>query len=81
MQNKMQDLRNKLFQVLENLTDPEQPLTKIDVEAAKRACEIGKLILETGRAELQHAQTIEKYDMHSVPFFEQNPSKAQKLIS
>lgn len=47
--NKISDLRNHLFEALEQLKDPEKPL---DLERAKAICEVSEQIIDTAKVEV-----------------------------
>ena len=55
MKNKLSDLRDHLFSVLEGLTDSEAPL---DVERAKVALEAGRVLVETGKLECRFLELV-----------------------
>ncbi len=55
MKNKMSDLRNHLFEALEQLKDKEQPM---DVNRAKAVCEVAQVIINSAKAELQFIEAL-----------------------
>ena len=48
MKNKIEDLRNHLFETLEDLRDKEKPL---DIERAKAIAGVAQVIVDSARAE------------------------------
>jgi hypothetical protein len=47
--NKMTDLRNHLFEVLEGLKDKEEPM---DIDRAKAVCHVSEQIINSAKAEI-----------------------------
>lgn len=47
--NKIEDLRNHLFETLEALRDPEKPM---DLDRAKAVSEVSKVIIESAKVEV-----------------------------
>lgn len=82
MRNNLEEVRNKLFQCLENLSNPESgEVSETDIEAAKQITAVSKLILDTGAAEMRYNRAVREGNNTKLPFFEQDPNKAQKLLS
>lgn len=82
MRNNLEEVRNKLFQCLENLSNPESgEVSETDIEAAKQITAVSKLILDTGAAEMRYNRAVREGNNTKLPFFEQDPSKAQKQLS
>jgi hypothetical protein len=54
--NTMEDMRNHAFEALERLNDPEMTDTpeklEIELKKAKAVAELGKVIVESGKAEI-----------------------------
>lgn len=50
MKNKMTDLRNHLFEMLENLKDPE---ASVDLERMKAGVEVARVLVDTAKVEVQ----------------------------
>ena len=48
MKNKIEDLRNHLFETLEDLRDKEHPL---DIERARAIAEVAQVIVDSAKAE------------------------------
>lgn len=70
--NTLADLRNVLFAQLENLANPEDASVeamRVEIEKAKQIAYIGKLILQTGVAELKHETIRSRPNAKSLPFF------------
>jgi len=57
MKNKIQDLRNHLFEQIERLSDDELNLDK-EVKKARAMAEIASQIVETARVEVQYIRAI-----------------------
>lgn len=69
--NTLKDLRNSLFKVLEDLVNPEQEISELDIKKAEKITNIARVILETGTAEMKYQR--QKADMRmpdDVMFFE-----------
>lgn len=49
MKNKLEDLRNHLFESLERLSDPE---CKVDIQREKAIAETGRVLIESGKLEV-----------------------------
>jgi len=49
MRNKIDDLRNHLFETLEALKDPEKPM---DLERARAVAEVSKVIVDSAKVEV-----------------------------
>ena len=50
MKNKIEDLRNHLFNALEGLADTENPM---DIERAKAIADVGRVIVDSAKVEVQ----------------------------
>ncbi len=48
MKNKIEDLRNHLFETLEALRDKEEPM---DIERAKAVADVARVIVDSAKAE------------------------------
>lgn len=57
MKNTLTDLHNHLFETLEKLTDPEEPL---DVERAKAVCRVADTLIESAKVELKFMELMDK---------------------
>lgn len=57
MKNKIEDLRNHLFETLEALKDPEKPM---DIERAKAVADVARVIVDSAKAEVQFIQATGK---------------------
>lgn len=81
MRNNLEELRNKLFETLQNLTDPESgEVTEIQIEASKQVSVISRLILDTGKAEMVYNRAVREGNNTKLAFFENKPNEPQKLI-
>lgn len=49
MKNKMTDLRNHLFEMLENLKDPD---AKVDLDRMKAGVEVAKVLVDSAKVEV-----------------------------
>lgn len=59
MKNKIEDLRNHLFAALEGLADGEKPM---EIERAKAIADVGRVIIETAKAEVAFLQATKRRD-------------------
>jgi hypothetical protein len=55
MKNKMSDLRNHLFEVLEALKDRDQPM---EIERAKVISDVAQTLINSAKVELQFIELI-----------------------
>ena len=55
MKNKIEDLRNHLFETLEALKDKEKPM---DIDRAKAIAQVAGVIIESAKAETRHLEVI-----------------------
>jgi hypothetical protein len=55
MKNRMSDLRNHLFEVLEALKDKDQPM---DIDRAKAISEVAQTVINTAKVEVQFLETV-----------------------
>jgi hypothetical protein len=53
MKNKIEDLRNHLFETLEALKDPDKPM---ELDRAKAIADVGRVIVESAKAEVAFLQ-------------------------
>jgi hypothetical protein len=49
--NKIEDLRNHLFEALEQLKDPEKPM---DIERAKAISDVAKRVIDSAKVEVDY---------------------------
>lgn len=68
------DLRNKLFDVIDELSNKEKPM---DIELAKAICEAAQVIINSAKAESQYIQVA---GGRSSGFIGQQGNVPQKLI-
>lgn len=54
MKNKMEDLRNHLFEVLEALKDQEKPM---EIERARAAAEVAQVLVNSAKVEVEFLKT------------------------
>ena len=80
MKNKITDLRNHLFETIEDLRDPHKPM---EVQRARAIYETAQTIIETGKLELQFIDLVGAGE--NSQFFEQPklvpPAPARKEIT
>lgn len=50
MKNKIEDLRNHLFETLEALKDDEKPM---DIERARAVADVARVLVDTAKAEIE----------------------------
>lgn len=76
MKNKIDDLRNHLFQALERLNDDDEMKDPVKLQnELKRAgaiSEVGKVIVESAKAEVQFMKVTDK---PGAGFFPEEPKK------
>lgn len=53
--NKINDLRDHLFETLEALRDPEKPM---DLERAKAICEVSQVIINSAKVEVDMVKAV-----------------------
>ncbi len=75
MKNRVEDLRNHLFETLEALKDKEAPM---DIERARAVAMIAKEITDSARVEVEYAK-VTGQDLGSG--FLQNDKSAQPAIN
>jgi hypothetical protein len=63
--NKIEDLRNHLFEVIEKLQDGE-----IDIETAKTIANVGGVIIESAKVEVAYLRTVEDKRSNFIPIEE-----------
>lgn len=55
MKNKIEDLRNHLFEVIESLKAKDKSM---DIERAKTISDVARTIIETAKAETRHIEVV-----------------------
>lgn len=55
MKNKVEDLRDHLFETIEALKDKEQPM---DIERAKAIAQVAQTIIESAKTEVKFLETV-----------------------
>lgn len=55
MKNKVEDLRDHLFETIEMLKDKDNP---IEIERAKAIAQVGQTIIESAKAEVKFLETV-----------------------
>jgi hypothetical protein len=55
VKNKIEDLRNHLFETLEALKDKEHPM---DIERAKAIAQVADVLVETAKVEVQFIEAV-----------------------
>jgi len=55
VKNKIEDLRNHLFEVIESLKDEDKPL---DLKRAKAVSEVAQVIINSAKVEVQYLATV-----------------------
>ena len=68
MKNSMTDLRNHLFMALEDLSDSDK---EVDLERVKRITEVGKVLVETAKVEVQYLALVGDPEKSSTGFMNQ----------
>lgn len=65
MKNKIQDLRNHLFETLEALKDPDNPM---DIARARAISEVSQTIIDTAKVEIEFMEV--NGEIESSEFFD-----------
>lgn len=55
MNNRIEDLRNHLFETLEALKDKENPM---DIERARAVADVAKVIVDSAKVEVDHLRVV-----------------------
>jgi hypothetical protein len=77
----LEEVRNKLFQTLQNLSEPKNgELSEMDIQAARQITEVSKLIIATGTAEMRYNRAVREGNNTKLAFFENKPNEPQKLL-
>jgi len=77
MRNKIEDLRNHMFAALEKLSEAETPEElKNELERSKAIAEIGKVIVDSAKAEVDFVKAT-KGEVITTEFF----NEGHKLLS
>jgi hypothetical protein len=74
--NSMTDLRNHLFEVMEQLKDKEEPM---DIERAKLAIEVGQVLVNSAKVEVDALKVLG--GMSETGFFETRDEGPKHLPS
>ncbi|MFC6301784.1 hypothetical protein GNF76_13230 [Pseudomonas sp. CCM 7893] len=56
MRNKIEDLRNHLFVVIEGLLDPERPM---DIERAKAVADVAQVMINSAKVEVDMVKALD----------------------
>lgn len=78
MKNKIEDLRNHLFETLEALKDKDNPM---DLDRAKAVAEVSKVIVETAKVEVDFLRVAGGRGTGFVPADELSGDERPKLVS
>lgn len=62
--NKITDLRNHLFEAIENLLDPD---SSMDVEKAQTIAQLGQVIVNSAKVELQFSKMVGSTSSDFIP--------------
>ena len=74
MKNKISDLRNHLFSVLEELTDPD---STYDIAKAKVVADVAQVIINSASVENQYLKIVG--GSHGTGFIEEQRSEIKKI--
>lgn len=55
MKNKIEDLRNHLFDTLEALQDPDKPM---DIERAKAIADVAQVVINSAKVEVDYLRAV-----------------------
>lgn len=64
MKNRIEDLRNHLFETIEMLKDKEKPM---EIDRARAVADVAGKIIDTARVEVEHLKTLEKLGVRVTP--------------
>lgn len=56
MKNRVEDLRNHLFETIERLKDEEKPM---EIDRARAVSEVARVIVESAKVEVDHLRALE----------------------
>jgi len=56
MKNRIEDLRDHLFETIESLKDKEKPM---DIERAKAIAGVAKVVIDSAKVEVDHLRALE----------------------
>jgi len=59
MKNKIEDLRNHLFEVIEMLKDGDESNTGMTIEKAKTICQVSDKIVDTVKVEIDYLRVAQ----------------------
>lgn len=70
MKNKIEDLRNHMFEQLERLREAETPeQIKTEIERGKQIADIGKVIVDSAKAEVDLVKALKGDGVDNSGFF------------
>lgn len=64
MKNRIEDLRNHLFETIEMLKDKDKPM---EIDRARAVADVAGKIIDTARVEVEHLKTLEKLGVRVSP--------------
>lgn len=76
MKNKIEDLRNHLFETLEALKDPDKPM---DLDRAKAVADVAQVIVNSAKVECEHLKIVGGKGSGFIPL--PAPAEAEKGAS
>lgn len=74
--NKIEDLRNHLFETLEALKDKDEPM---DIERAKAVADVAKVIVETAKVEVAFLREVG--ELSGTGFIPATPTKPDRSLA
>ena len=77
-QNKIEHLRNHLFETLEALKDDDKPM---DLDRARAIAEVGRVIVDSAKVEVQFMEAIGGSGTGFIPNTDRETPPAPKLIA
>jgi hypothetical protein len=77
MKNRMSDLRNHLFETIEQLKDPEKPM---DVDRAQAVSNVASTIINSVKVELKYYEMTGE-GQGAADFFPSTPSEKPRLMT
>lgn len=80
MKNKIEDLRNHLFEALEALKDDEKPM---DLDRAKAVADIARVIIDTAKVEVEFTKVMHDAtgNLHKSTFLPESTPEPKQLAA
>jgi hypothetical protein len=76
VKNKMTDLRNHLFEVMESLKDKDQPM---EIARAKAVCEVAQVLINSAKVEVEFLNAIDSSE--ATEFFDMQRIEGHRSLA